>query len=465
MKRIYIKDLKTEAGKEVEVFGWVNSRRDHGKILFFDLRDSTGLLQVVATPKNEESYNIASSLTSEDVVRVRGGLKERPEGNTNKDLVTGNLELNLSELEIIGKAKELPIPIDSAGDEIDELVRLRYRYLDLRRSRLQQNLKIRHEVGVNIRDFLNGQGFIEVETPYMSKTTPEGARDFLVPSRLQKGKFYALAQSPQQYKQLLMIAGVDKYYQFPRAFRDEDLRADRQFEHTQIDIELAFVEREDILGLVEKMILEMVEKMGKKVTNKPFPRYSYEEAQKKFGADKFDERKNKDDKDELAFAFVIDFPLFEYNEEEKRWTFSHNPFTAPKPEDLSDLKAEKNIGKIQSLQYDLVCNGFELASGSIRIHDPKVQRKAFKIMGNSESEIDENFGHILEAYEYGAPIHGGIALGFDRLVAVLTGEKSIREVVAFPVTSGGQTAVMDAPSEISQEILKDLGLSQNKQKE
>ena len=458
MKRTYITDLLDKAGSQVEVYGWVDTRRDHGKLIFFDLRDSTGLLQVVATPKQEKAYKIAESLTSEDCIKIVGELKNRPEGNINPDLETGKLELTALEIEIVGKAKELPLPIDTDGTEIDEVIRLKYRYLDLRRERLQKNLKARHEIVTNLREFLNKEKFIEVETPYLSKTTPEGARDFLVPSRLQKGKFYALTQSPQQYKQLLMLTGIDRYYQFPRAFRDEDLRADRQFEHTQLDLEIAFVERDDILDLIEKLMTSLAEKLGKKITNKPFPRYSYQEAMKKYSADKFDERKNKEDKDELAFAFVIDFPLFAYSEEEKRWTFSHNPFTAPKPEDVEKLMTEKDIAKIGSLQYDLVCNGFELASGSIRIHEPEIQKQVFKIMGYSPKEIEADFGHILEAYSYGAPVHGGIAIGLDRLVAVLQGEKSIREVIAFPVASSGQISVMEAPSEVPADILRDLGI-------
>lgn len=465
MKRIYIKDLVDKLDQEVEVVGWVNSRRDHGKIIFFDLRDSSGLLQTVATPKNEAAYNVATKLTSEDVVRVKGRLQGRPEANVNKELDTGKLELAAGEIEIIGKAKEMPLPIDGDGYDIDEAIRLRYRYLDLRRGRLQKNLKNRSKIGQNIREFLINEDFVEIETPYLSKTTPEGARDFLVPSRLQKGKFYALTQSPQQYKQLLMISGFDRYFQFSRAFRDEDLRADRQFEHTQVDLEMAFVSREDVLDLVEKMLIKLAQTLGKKITQTPFPRYSYQEAIKKFGADKFDARKNKDDKDELSFAFVVDFPLFEYNEEEKRWTFSHNPFTAPSEEGLTDLENKKNLEKLNSLQYDLVCNGFELASGSIRIHDPKIQRQVFEIMGYTSKQIEEDFGHILEAYNFGAPIHGGIALGFDRLVAVLTGEKSIREVLAFPVTSSGQTSVMDAPSEVDAKTLKELNLKELSSKE
>lgn len=465
MKRLYIKDLLNMVGSEVETNGWVNSRRDHGKLIFFDLRDSSGLLQVVATPKEENSYKIASQLSVEDVVKIRGIVKERPESSVNKDLLTGKIEFSATGIEIIGKAKELPLPIDTDGTEIDEKVRLEYRYLDLRRKRLQKNLKLRHEVGQAIRSFLNAENFIEIETPYLSKTTPEGARDFLVPSRLQKGKFYALAQSPQQYKQLLMISGVDKYYQFSRAFRDEDLRADRQFEHTQVDAEMAFCSRDEVLDLVEQLMTKTAEKLGKKITEKPFPRITYKEALEKFGADKFDLRKNKDDKDELAFAFVIDFPLFERNEEENRWTFSHNPFTAPQPVDLDKLLAEKEIGSILSQQYDLVGNGFELMSGSVRIHDPKVQRQVFKIMGITEKQIEEDFKHLLKAYEYGAPIHAGFAIGFDRLVAFFAGESSIREVTAFPVSSSGQTSVMDAPSSVSEKTLKELNIKQISSKE
>jgi aspartyl-tRNA synthetase len=465
MKRTYIEDLANKSGEVVEVFGWVNSRRDHGKIIFFDLRDSTGILQVVATPKSEESYKSANELTSEDVVRVKGIIKTRPEANINKEIPTGTVELEVDEIEVVGKSRELPLPLDSDGTDIDEVVRLRYRYLDLRRVRLQKNLRVRHQMGSVIREFLNDKGFIEIETPYLSKTTPEGARDFLVPSRLQKGKFYALAQSPQQYKQLLMIAGFDKYYQFPRAFRDEDLRADRQFEHTQVDLEMAFVDREQILNLIEELFKKIADRFNKKITKLPIPRYSHSEVLEKFGADKFDNRKDKGSSDELALAFVTDFPLFEYDDKEKRWTFSHNPFTAPKPEDVENLKSNKEIGKIGSLQYDLVCNGLEIASGSIRINDPNLQREVFKIMGYTEKQINSDFGHILEAYEYGAPLHGGVALGFDRLVAIISGEKSIREVIAFPVSSGGQTSVMEAPNEVSENTLKDLGLSKTARKE
>lgn len=457
MRRIQIEKTIEQVDQEVKIAGWVDSRRDHGKIIFLDIRDASGLIQAVATPKEEAAYEVANSLGAEDVIEAVGVVRSRPSGNINPDLPTGGVELSLKTISLINKSKEIPFPIDSVGTEIDETIRMKYRYLDLRRARLQKNLRVRHQILSAVRDFLNDEGFVEIETPYLTKTTPEGARDFVVPSRLQKGKFYALAQAPQQYKQLLMIAGFEKYYQIARAFRDEDLRADRQMEHTQIDIEMAFVEREDILNLVEKMMVFVSERVSKKFSEKPFPRFTHEEALKQFGADKFDMRK-KNAAEDLAFAFVLDFPLFERDEEEKRWTFSHNPFTAPKPEDVGDVQAEKNIEKISSQQYDLVCNGFELGSGSIRINDPALQKKVLKIMGYSESKIESDFGHLLKAYEYGAPIHGGIALGLDRLVAVFCGETSIREVVAFPVSSSGETSVMDAPSSLESKQLKELGL-------
>src|SRR3990172_3864659 len=342
MKRDLASDIPKKEEKEVSLYGWVNKRRDHGKINFLDLRDSSGIIQGVATPKNEKAYKVASKLGSEDVINVLGIVNPRPESNINADIETGKVEVIAGQINLINKAEELPIPVEGDGRDIEEKARFKYRHLDLRRERLQKNLKVRHKFVKLIHEFLDSKEFTEIETPYLSQSTPEGARDFLVPSRLQKGKFYALAQSPQQYKQLLMIAGFERYYQFPRAFRDEDLRADRQFEHTQLDIEMAFVERDDVLDLIEKLMTSLAEKLGKKITNKPFPRYSYQEAMKKYSADKFDERKNKEDKDKLAFAFVIDFPLFEYSEEEKRWTFSHTPFTAPKKDDVANLKAEKD---------------------------------------------------------------------------------------------------------------------------
>nr|HSX19044.1 amino acid--tRNA ligase-related protein [Candidatus Saccharimonadales bacterium] len=289
---------------------------------------------------------------------------------------------------------------------------------------------------------------------------PEGSRDFLVPSRLHAGNFYALTQSPQQYKQLLMLAGFEKYYQFARAFRDEDLRADRQFEHTQIDIEMAFTKREEIMDLIERMYKHIAKQLGKKIQKDPFPVIKYDEAMKKYGADKFDMREGEDkkDKDLLAFSWVVDFPLLEYDKSEKKYTFTHNPFCSPKEEDVKNLMEEKDLDKLGSYQYDLVLNGEEVGGGSIRINDPKIQRQIFKVMGYSEKRIDEEFGHLLKAYEFGAPVHGGIAMGLDRFVAILAGEASIREVIAFPMTGSGTTAVMDAPSAADPKTLKELKL-------
>ena len=458
MKRDLAQETAEKIGAKVDIYGWVNTRRDHGKIIFLDIRDASGLVQVVATPKNEKAYKVANNLSSEDVVHISGKVGERPKGNVNPDLPTGKVEVSADNIELISKAKEPPIPIEGDGYDIDELVRYKYRYIDLRRERLQRNLKLRHKLVKSTHEFLDKENFTEIETPYLSKTTPEGARDFVVPSRLQKGKFYALAQAPQQYKQLLMISGVEKYYQIARAFRDEDLRADRQFEHTQIDLEMAFVEQEDILELVENMIIQLADSLGKKLSQTPFPKVTYDEAQSKYGSDKPNLEHSKD---ELSFLWVINFPLLEWDEENKKYTFSHNPFAAPNPKDIDDLMKEKGLDKIKSLQYDLVCNGEEVGSGSIRITNPEIQRKVFKLMGYSEKETEEQFGHLISAYEYGAPPHGGIALGLDRLTALFAGEENIREVIAFPVASSGKTSVMNAPSEINPKQLSDFGLKKS----
>jgi len=454
MKRNLVAEVSDKIGSEVDLYGFVDTRRDHGKIIFLDLRDASGLVQVVATPKNEEAYKVANNLSSEDVIHVTGKVNERPKENVNPDLETGKVEVLAEKIEIVSKAKELPIPIDGEGYDIDEPVRFKYRYLDLRRPRLQENLKLRHKITKLVREFLDKESFVEIETPYLSKTTPEGARDFLVPSRLQKGKFYALAQSPQQYKQLLMISGFERYYQIARAFRDEDLRADRQFEHTQIDIEQAFVEREDIMGLVEEMIVQVFEKIGKKIVKKPFPVLSFKEAQEKHSSDRPNLSKGKD---ELHFLWVVDFPLFE-KRDDGGYTFAHNPFASPKPEDRENLMQKKNLEALTSLQYDLVCNGEEIGGGSIRISDPEIQRQVFRVMGYTDTQIEAQFGHLLAAYEYGAPTHGGIALGLDRVVAIAAGEENIREVIAFPVTSGGQTSVMEAPSPADDKDLRQVGI-------
>ena len=454
MKDIWIKDMGSKVDEEVKLFGWVHGRRDHGKIIFIDLRDRTGLVQVVFTPQIKD----AQELRLEYVIKISGLVKKRPDNVVNDKLVNGYLEVEAKELQILSIAEALPMPVDSDGYEIDEEIRMKYRYLDLRRERMKNNLLLRHKVTNSVRQYLNEHNFVEIETPMLTKTSPEGARDFLVPSRLQPGKFYALPQAPQQYKQLLMIGGLERYYQLARAMRDEDLRKDRQFEHTQIDLEMSFVEQRDVLDLVEGLMAHVGEACGKKIQDKPFPVFTHEEAIKRFGADKFDLREDKNDPNKLAFAWVTDFPLFEFDEEAKHYTFAHNPFSSPRPEHVEKLLKGEDLGSLRALQYDLVCNGYELASGGVRISNPKVQRKIFETIGLNEEQIESRFGHLIKAYEYGAPPHAGIASGLDRLVMLLANEADIREVIAFPISSSGKTAVMDAPSEIEKNQLEELGL-------
>lgn len=453
--RLYVSELIQKVGSSVTVAGWVAARRDHGKLIFIDLRDASGILQVVFNPQvSEETHSLATELRDEFVVMIEGNVNARPEKLVNPHLETGTIELEATKLTILNQSETPPFALQETKD-VNEETRLKYRYLDLRSGRMANNLRLRHKVTYLVREFLNNKRFVEIETPTLTKTSPEGARDFLVPSRLQPGKFYALPQSPQQYKQLLMIAGFERYYQIAHNFRDEDLRGDRQLEHTQIDMEMSFVSEEDVRELVEEMMIHVAEACGKKVLQKPFPVYTHEEAMQQFGADKFDLREEKDP-DTLAFAWVINFPLLEWDDKEKQFTFAHNPFSAPKPQDVEKLLKGEDLGSLRAQQYDLVCNGTELASGGVRISDPKVQRKVFSIMGLSEQEIEERFGHLINAYKYGAPPHAGIAPGLDRLVALLAHEDNIREVMAFPVTSSGTTSVMDAPSPATEKQLKEL---------
>lgn len=449
MTRYHIARLPQEVGNQIKIFGRIQTLRDHGKLLFIDMADETGIVQCVSRQKFD--------INPCDVLEIQGTVKKRPENLVNKNIPTGEIEIEITKLIVISKSKTPPIPTETDGRDIEEELRLKYRYLDLRRERLQKNIRLRSQIAAKIREYLYKEDFCEIETPYLSKTTPEGARDFLVPARLSPGKFYALAQAPQQYKQLLMLAGFEKYFQIARAFRDEDMRKDRQFEHTQIDLEMAYITREDVLTLVEKMMINLAQSLKRKILKTPFPVFTYEEAMKKFKNDRFDLRNIKD-RDTLAFAWVVDFPLFEYDSGEKHYTFSHNPFTAPKEEAIEDLVKLKNLDKLPSYQYDLILNGEELGSGSIRITNPKIQRQVFKIMGLTDKKIEDDFGHLLRAYEFGAPPHGGIALGLDRLCAILSGEKNIREVIAFPISGSGQTAVMDAPTQIDQKILSEYKL-------
>jgi len=460
MQRIPVIETKNLVGKEVNLAGWVDVRRDHGKIIFIDLRDRSGVVQVVFGPWTKDLYETASQLRSEWVIRIKGKIKERPEKMINPEIETGRIEMEPLELEVLNQSETMPFPINTNGHDIDEEVRLKYRYLDLKRPRLQKNIKLRSEFVDRIRQFLFRKGFIEIETPILSAPTPEGSRDFVVPSRLNLGKFFALPQSPQQYKQLLMVAGFEKYFQIARCFRDEDLRADRGFEHTQVDIEVSFMNQDEFMALDEEMMISVAESLGYKIKQKPFPVFSYQEAIQKFGTDKFDLRTEEDKKNGiLAYAWVKDFPFFEKAAPPAGgWTFTHNPFSHAKPEHVEWLLKGENIGKILTTQYDLVCNGFEVGGGSIRAHKPDMLEAVFRIMGYKKEEIQDQFGHMLEAFKYGAPPHGGIAHGIERLVMTLTGEGYLREVQAFPQTSSGRTSVMEAPSELDKKQLKELHL-------
>lgn len=456
MKEIFNAETINFIGKNVKVFGWAQTIRSHGKIIFIDLRDRSGLLQVVVTPKSND-YEVAKKVRSEDVLMIEGEIAKRPPQMVNRNIKTGEIELKAEKIEILSKSEVLPFQIDNDGYEIGENHRLKYRYLDLRRERLARNLIYRDKVLFFMRDFLRKIGFIEVETPILTKSTPEGARDYLVPARLYPGKFYALPQSPQQYKQLLMVAGVERYFQVARCFRDEDPRADRQAEFTQLDMEMSFIQREDIMNLVEELLIKTVKDIfpEKKIQEIPFPRLSYDFVMKEYGIDRPDIRKDKNDKNLLAFCWVVDFPFFEKDENGK-WTFTHNPFSAPKPEFENDLLEKKNIDKILTTQYDIVLNGYEVGGGSIRSHKPELLKSIFEIIGYSSEEVERNFGHMLEAFKYGVPPHGGIALGLDRLLAILLNEPSIREVIPFPKTGDNKDLMMGAPDFVLEEQLKEL---------
>jgi aspartyl-tRNA synthetase len=457
MKETSILETKDLVGKEAELFGWVANRRDHGKLVFVDLRDRTGLLQVVFTPKSP-AYEAAQELRGEWVVRIKGLVKARPEKMQNPDLATGMVELEPLELEVLSRAETPPLPLDTDGYEIGEDTRHQWRYLDLRRPRLAANMKARHDGALFVRNWLSEQQFLEVETPILTKSTPEGARDYVVPSRLYHGMFYALPQSPQQYKQLLMAAGVERYFQLARCFRDEDTRGDRQPEFTQLDMEMSFVNREDVMAVNEALLIALVGKLWphKRIQQTPFPRLSHAEAIAKYGTDRPDLRENKDDKDLLAFCWVVDFPFFEKTD--TGWTFTHNPFSAPKPEHDAWHLAGEHTGEILTTQYDVVLNGWEIGGGSIRAHTPEALRATFRTMGFPDERIEANFGHMLAAFAHGVPPHGGIAWGWDRLITLLQNEPNIREVIGFPKTGDARDLMMGSPSALAAAQLAELGL-------
>ncbi|MCA9355732.1 aspartate--tRNA ligase [Candidatus Kaiserbacteria bacterium] len=461
MQRTLIGSLGEQKGKEVQIKGWIHVERNQGKMAFFDIRDRSGIVQGVVFGK-PDVLEIAKTLKPEYVVCMTGVVNERPAKMVKEGVTNGDIELEITGITIINEAETPPYDVteDSLGK--DEEVRLKHRSIDLRTERMQKNIRVRSEFVKRCRDFLMERDFVEIETPLLTESTPEGSRDFVVPSRHNPGKFYALPQSPQQYKQLLMNAGFERYVQIARAIRDEDLRADRGYEHTQIDVEMSFVEREDVMQVIEEMVTSAVEKMGYTIKQKPFPVITYQEAMAKYGADKFDLRTEEDKKNRiLAYAWVVDFPFFEKTDK-GTWTFTHNPFSMPKKEFLEDLMKGENIENILTSQYDLVCNGFEAGGGSIRAHKGEIIKAVYKVMGNTDEQIEDKVGHILEEFRYGTPPHGGIALGVERNVMNLTGEESLREVQAFPMTRRGQTAVMNAPKPLEIEQLIELGISVKK---
>ncbi|RKQ63623.1 aspartyl-tRNA synthetase [Thermovibrio guaymasensis] len=566
-----------DLGKEVRVAGWVDTTRDHGGVVFTDLRDRTGKVQIVFSPEiSEDLVEKAKKLRHEFVIAVKGEVRRRPPGTENPKLKTGEFEIYAKELQILNRSLPLPFPIENEI-KVSEEVRLKYRFLDLRRPKMAQNLIFRHRMYQVVREVFNKEGFIEIETPYLTKSTPEGARDFLVPSRIYPGKFYALPQSPQLFKQILMVSGFDKYYQIARCFRDEDLRADRQPEFTQIDFEMSFVRERDVMDVAEKVLRALYkELLGVEIGE--IPVMSYDEAMERFGTDRPDTRfglelknitdvakrcnfkvfrtvaekggivkainfeggaglsrkeideltkfvgiygakglawikvlpegklqspivkfftedeideilrrlnakpgdilffvadkpdvvnpalanlrlklgkmANLIDENKINVLWIVDFPMFEWNEEEERWEALHHPFTSPKEEDVEKILEEP--GKVRARAYDMVLNGVEIGGGSIRIHREDVQEKVFKVIGLSDEEAKERFGFLLEALKYGAPPHGGMAFGLDRLCAIMRGEESIRDVIAFPKTQRGQCLLTGAPDSVRKEQLEEL---------
>ncbi|MFA6391766.1 MAG: aspartate--tRNA ligase [Patescibacteria group bacterium] len=466
MKRILITETAGHISKKVKLNGWVQSARRMGKMVFVDLRDVSGIVQVVFLPGNEELVNKAKELRPEFVVEIIGQVNERPEKLVNKNMATGNVEIEALELNILTESKTPPFEIvENDKEEVAEEIRYKYRYLDLRRDSNKKMVIMRSKFNKYIRDFLHTEGFIEIETPIMGKSTPEGARDYLVPSRVYPGKFYALPQSPQQYKQLLMVAGFEKYFQIAPCFRDEDSRSDRAPDQFyQLDMEMSFMSQDEILNLTERMFTKLVTELfpEKKITFSPWPRITYQEAMEKYGNDKPDIRMNKNDPNELAFCFIVDWPYFEPELKDGKHVPFHHIFTAPRTEDLPLLEYEPL--KARSWQHDLVLNGYEVGGGSLRIYDHKIQEKILELVGISKEEAHEQFGHLLEAFQYGVPPHGGIAPGIDRLLMILLNRTNVREVVAFPKTGDNRDLLMNSPSAVSEQQLDDLHIKLNLKK-
>ncbi|MBU0531454.1 aspartate--tRNA ligase [Patescibacteria group bacterium] len=465
MNRSLNTETTKQIGKEVRINGWVHARRNMGKIVFLDMRDMSSLIQVVVVPGelDEASKGIVDEIRPEFVLEITGVVQERGEKQKNPDLATGNVEILAKTIQIQGRSETPPFEIDKDSMSVNEDLRLKYRYLDLRTERMTKNIRNRDKVVKWFRNYLGDHGFVEIETPLLTVSSPEGARDYIVPSRLNLGKFYALPQAPQQYKQLLMVAGYERYFQMARCMRDEDTRGDRQPEFTQFDMEMSFMSQEDILQLTEEMFTKMVRELyPEKKIKTPWPRLSYAEAMKKYGSDKPDLREDKEDPNELAFAWIVDFPLFTKNKETGQIEPMHHMFTMPNEADLDKLdSAPLEIG---GQLFDMVCNGYELSSGSIRINDSELQTKILNLIGIEGEEMKTKFGHMLEAFKYGAPPHGGIAPGIDRLMMILENEPSIREVMAFPKNSEGIEPMTGAPAELSAEQLSEVHIEVKKSK-
>ncbi len=448
---------KEHSNKEATLCGWADTVRISGKIGFIMLRDRYGITQCFI---GKQFLETLKTIRKDSVLQIKGKVNLRPENQVKKELSTGEIELDASELSVLAMADPLPLDENATED-----TRLKYRYLDLRRENLQQAIKKRHEAILFIRNWLSKKGFFEITTPMLTKSTPEGARDYLVPSRIYPGKFFALPQSPQQYKQLLMIAGFDKYFQIAPCFRDEDARADRSpGEFYQLDMEMSFVEQEDILKITEELFIELIQALfpEKKFTKVPFPRLNYDDVIKKYNTDKPDIRKNKNDSDELGFCWILNWPLFEQEMEDGHYAPAHHMFTQPHEDSIKNLD-KKNASKAKSYQHDLVLNGFEVGGGSIRIHDAEIQEKIFDLIGFKE-EQKKYFSHMLEAFRYGVPPHGGIAPGIDRVLMAIMGLESIRECIAFPKNKEARDVMMDAPSEVLPGQLDDLNIQLKKEK-
>ena len=456
MTRIFTTETMEKVDSSVTLKGWVDSRRDMGKLAFIDLRDMKGLVQVVLVPAelDEASQKAMQLLRPEFCIEIEGIVQNRGAKQVNANLPTGGIEILAKRIVILNESKTPPFELQDTKP-VNEELRLKYRYLDLRSPRMKQNLILRDRVMTFFRDYMHKEDFLEVDTPELTKGTPEGAREFLVPSRVHAGEFYVLPQSPQQFKQLLMVAGVERYFQLARCFRDEDQRGDRQPEFTQLDYEMSFVTRDDILAFTEKMFLELVKTVTphKHVSQEPFPVLTYAEAMATYGSDKPDLRKNKEDPDELAFCWIVDFPMFEELEDGSIQAM-HHPFCDVRPEDLDKLDSDPM--SVRANSYDLVLNGYELSSGSIRIHKRALQNKIFKLLNLSDEQIEAKFGHMLEAFDFGAPPHGGFAPGIDRVVMLLADEPNIREVIPFPKTGDGKDLLMGAPSEIEESRLEEV---------